>query len=433
MEKYGVPYASQNPQIKNKIAETIISKDWKSKQRSIMMDRYGVTSAMKNPELARKQRESSFKAVACDGTKLDSSWEKIFYDFLIHNGIEFEYNTTTIPYEYEGVQHTLYVDFKIGDYLFEVKGDHLLQGVSFPNVVPISKKIELYRKHHIILVCGSNVNDIFGKPNSTVSNGLKYLDKCPEPLIGVDIKLFDNPSFPFRGDRPPCFYSVKVDGQMSSLEAFYNPSIRWKMILNRIQYSGGFIDAKQVLTAMNVTRTCKQPSWFSESLASKLIQAYCTSDVIVDPFAGWGTRHDAAVKLNKQYIGVDLNPELVSWHKDHNRSIQLGDASEFTYDGDCSVFICPPYSDPATGRCFEDYNFFGFDSIAKQKSQGDWLKIVMKNVPNAREYVMVCKVLDDDISQFVCDTISNKSHLGTNNEHIVVISNSDAKRILNLC
>lgn len=48
----------------------------------------------------------------------------------------------------------------------------------------------------------------------------------------------------------------------------------------------GVIDAKQVLNALNITHTCKQPSWFSKQLAEDIIMRYCSSDTIVDTFAG---------------------------------------------------------------------------------------------------------------------------------------------------
>lgn len=419
MAKYGVRNPSQFPGVKKKISDKISSEENQAKMRRTMQERYGVDYAMQSSELAAKQRWKKSTDIACDGTRVDSQWEAAFYNFLKLNGIDFEYNTVTIPYEYEGKNHTLHVDFKVGDLLFEVKGDHLLEG--FGEGMPINVKIDLYKKHHIILVCGRNVNGMFGKPDNKTSNGLKYLNKCPEPLIGVDINLFMHPAFPFAEDRPPCFYKVKVDGQLSSLQAFYDDRIRWKMIVNRINYSGGFIDSKQILKAMNVTRTCKQPSWFSKTLARRLISTYCTSETIVDPFAGWGTRYDAAIEENRSYIGLDLNPELVAWHIARGRDIKLGDANEFRFDEECSVFICPPYSDPKTGRCFEDYNFDGFDKSAKALSQCDWLKIVMINVPNAKEYVMVCKIVDEGWEQHVVETISNRSHFGSNNEYVIVV------------
>lgn len=425
MSRYGVDNPAKSNEVKEKISESISSTSIQEQMRNTMQQRYGVDHAMQSRELASKHSGTQFSQYAVDGTRVDSSWERDVYNFFLRNRIDFEYNTYQIEYEYNGKKHVTTIDFKIGDFLFEVKGSHLLDGAysNASGVVPIDVKLALYKKHHVIIITDQTHRDLFGKPNSRESNGLKYLNKCPEPLIGVDIALFNNPEFPFAADRPECFYRVRVDGKPSSLEGFYNEEIRWKMILNRANYTGGFIDSKQVLTAMNVTRTCKQPSWFSKSLAKRIIETYCKSDLIFDPFAGWGARHDAAIELGKRYKGCDLNPELVEWHTKQGRNIALADANTFATQEPCSVFICPPYSDPVTGRCFEDYNFDGFDQSAKSLSQCDWLKIVMKNAPNAREYVMVCKIVDDDFKQYVVETLTNESHLGSNNEYVVIVPN----------
>lgn len=433
MERYGYPYAVQHPDIRKRLSAKTLDPEVKAKTRTTTLERYGVEYAMQSAEVAKRHSRSQFAQTAIDGTKVDSAWERDVYNFFLRNGIEFEYNTYSIPYVYDGSNHVTHIDFKVGDLLFEVKGSHLMDGAwsDDPRNVPIDVKLAVYRKHHVVVITDDMCRDYFGKPNSTESNGLKYLNKCPEPLIGVDIALFNNPQFPFASDRPKCFYKVKVDGSPCSFEAFYNDQTRWKMIVNRINYSGGFIDAKQVLTAMNVTRTCKQPSWFAKSLAKRIISEYCTSSVIVDPFAGWGTRHDAAIELKRQYVGGDFNPELVKWHKSKHRNVELSDATKFEFENDCSVFICPPYSDPATGRCFEDYNFSGFDASAKSLSQCDWLKIVMNNVPRAKEYVMVCKILDEGFSRFVVETLENSSHFGKNHEYVLVIPQSKREEVLN--
>lgn len=424
LERYGYPFAVQHPSIRKKLSEKTSDPEVIAKTRATTLERYGVSYVMQSPEIARLHSNSQFQTEAMDGTRVDSSWERDVYNFLLRNGIDFKYNTYSIPFQYNGSEHVTHIDFKIGDLLLEVKGSHLLEGTysDAPGVIPIDVKLQLYREHHVVVVTDDTCRNMFGHPNSLESNGLKYLNKCPNPLIGVDVTLFNNPAFPYADDRPPCFYKVKVDGKPSSLTAFYDDLIRWKMILNRIQYTGGFIDAKQVLTAMNVTRTCKQPSWFSKTLAKQVIQDYCTSTTIVDPFAGWGMRHDAAIELGREYVGSDLNAELVQWHQEHGRNITLADAKTFRYNQECSVFICPPYSDPKTGRCFEDYSFEGFDSSAKSLSQCDWLKIVMNNVPNASEYVMVCKIVDDDFKDNIVQTIENKSHFGTNYEYVVVVN-----------
>ena len=48
----------------------------------------------------------------------------------------------------------------------------------------------------------------------------------------------------------------------------------------------------------------------------------------------------------------------------------------------------------------------------------------MKNVPNAAEYIMVCKKVDPGYEQYIVDTISNKSHLGINREYVLLIKNN---------
>ena len=402
------------------VSNPMMSEEVKEKQKQSMISKYGVDNIMKCPEVYSTIATNRQK-VASDGTTLDSNSELLVYEFCMRNDIPVERNIP-LKYKFNGSEHVTYIDFRIAGLLFEVKGGHLLNGCYDYQGVPISRKLELYKKNHVIVITEENYNNMFGKPNSTVSNGLKYLHKCAEPLIGIDISLFDNPKFPYKDDRPPCFYDVKVDGHKSSFEAFNDEKIRWDMILNRIQYSGGFIDARQILTALNVTRTCKQPSWFSKTLAKNIIKEYCTSPTIVDPFAGWGARYDAALELGRNYVGSDFNSELVEWHNNvKHRNIKLCDANNFYYDKDCSVFICPPYSDPKTGRCFEDYNFEGFDNAAKNMSQCDWLKLVMKNVPNAREYVMVCKVVDKGWEKYIVNTKTNKSHFGINNEYILVV------------
>lgn len=420
-DRYGTPYPIQSQAVQDKRMQTNI-------------DRYGVPYTSQLPSTHRKASETRSKIITLDGTHVDSDYEKIVYDFCIQNNIPFKYQPISIEYEYKGQKHKTFIDFEIDGYLFECKGGHLMNGCFDYNYVPIDIKLDVYKKNKVIVITDSDGSSKIGKPNSTQSNGFRYTNKCPDPLIGVDIELFkDNCSFPYRDDRPHCFYDVRVDGQRSSYEAFYDLSIRWNMIKNRIEYSGGFIDAKQILNALNITRTCKQPSWFSKNLAKDIIQKYCTSDTIVDPFAGWGARADATNELHRIYIGCDFNEELVNWHHSKGRTnIVYGDANDFKYDGECSVFICPPYSDPVTGRCFEDYNFEGFNEKAKSLSQCDWMKVVMRNVLNAKEYILVCKIVDDGWYKFIVDIKKNRSHFGLNNEYILCISNADSKQLLSL-
>lgn len=365
-----------------------------------------------------KHKNNSFRnASANDGKHFDSNYEVIVYEFCRRNHIPLQ---TQIPirFEYNGKEHITFIDFKIDNYLFECKGGHLLLDVFGKQPIPIEVKLDVYTKNHVILITDKLGNQIIPKPNSSESNGLKYLNKCSNPLIGIDIDLFKNPQIPYREDRPKCFYDVRVDGKPSVSEAWQDELLRWKMIKNRIDYVGGFIDNKQILTAMNVTRNCKQPSWFSKQYAKELIQKYITTNIILDPFAGWGTRCDACKELGIKYYGWDLNKELVDWHKEKGRlfetgnGIKYGDANNIKTDREnCSVFICPPYTD------FEQY-FKGQDL---KTTQCEWLQIVMNNIPNAKEYLMVCKVVDKGWEKYIVEEKINKSHLGTNKEYVLLI------------
>lgn len=434
-EKYGTDSVFASNEFKQKSKETCLSKygvefvtqsdEFKSRGETTCIEKYGVRRPMQSREIHQKMWDTRKTVKASDGTPFDSSYEVKVYEFWKSLGLDVERNIP-ITYEYNGEMHTTFIDFKVGDVLFEVKGLHLLEGVYDYKGIPIGVKLDMYKKHHVVLITDKSDKTIglFGTPNSTTSNGLKYLSKCPEPLIGVDISLFtNNPEFPYAEDRPKCFYDVKVDGKPSAFEAFSKPDIRWKMIYNRIQYSGGFIDNHQVLTAMNVTRTCKQPSWFSKILANRLISTYCSQSVVYDLAAGWGARADACTELGKTYVACDFNKELVDWHIAQGRdTISWHDGRTFKYDKPCSIFICPPYSDPKTGKCFEDYNFEGFDESAQTLTQCQWLKIAMENASEFADATMVCKVVDPNWEKYVVETIDNKSHFGINHEYVIHIT-----------
>lgn len=137
-----------------------------------------------------------------------------------------------------------------------------------------------------------------------------------------------------------------------------------------------------------------------------------------------GARCDAAKELNKKYYGWDMNQELVEWHHQQGRlfntncGIEYGDANNIKSDrSECSVFICPPYTD------FEKY----FDGQDLKTTQCEWLQIVMNNIPNAKEYLMVCKIVDKGFEKYIVETKENKSHLGTNREYVLLIKSNNHK------
>jgi hypothetical protein len=438
---YGTEYPAQNPNspnswgnIKDKFESTMLNRygtttsfavpECREKSKQTCLEKYGYEYSSQSPEVHKKQWNTRKDLRGCDGTPLDSSYEVTVYNFWKSLGLEIERNIP-LKFEYNGKTHITFIDFRVDGIFFETKGKPHLAGVyDYNQSVPIDQKLKVYRENHVILITDSTMSDIFGHKDSKESNGLKHLDICPNPLIGVDISLFeDSPEFPFATNKPKCFYAVSVNGCPPQYDAFYDKKIRWNIIKNRIQYVGGFIDAKEILVGLNVTRKAKQPSWFSKSLATRLIKTYCSMPIIYDLAAGWGTRCDACRDLHRTYIACDFNKELVDWHHEHDRNtIVWHDGRTFTYDSPCSIFICPPYSDPKTGNCFEDYNFDGFDESVKSLTQCQWLMLAMKNAPNFVDATMVCKIVDLGWEKYIVETIDNKSHFGTNCEYVIHIT-----------
>ena len=327
------------------------------------------------------------------------------YDYCIRNSIPIERNIPISSKE----GHTTLIDFRIDGILFEVKGSHLLQGV-FDHKQPVKaeEKIECYKNNQVVII--TDYRELFPKSNSKESSGFYYNKNS---LIGLDIQLFIEPKFPYREDRPKCFYDVSVSGCPSQFQAFFDEKLRWKTIKNRIKYSGGYIDSNQILIGLNVSKLAKQPSWFSKAFAKELVDKYITTDVVVDPFAGWGTRYEASIEANKNYVGCDFNKDLIDWHNSFGRNILYNDAKLFTFKETCSVFMCPPYRD------IEIY----FEGQDTNTSECEWLEIVRRNVPNAKEYLMVCKQVDPGYEKYIVEEKTNKSHLGSNKEYVLLIKN----------
>jgi len=95
---------------------------------------------------------------------------------------------------------------------------------------------------------------------------------------------------------------------------------------------------------------------FPEKLAERAISIYSNKDdLILDPFLGTGTTIQAASKLNRRSIGIELNKEFLQYIYD-NISSQV--KNHIIYEGDCLneidkiedesvqlTFTSPPYAD----------------------------------------------------------------------------------------
>ena len=80
-----------------------------------------------------------------------------------------------------------------------------------------------------------------------------------------------------------------------------------------------------IVTKNNVPAT---PTQKPLALLNRIIRASSNAgDVVLDPFCGSGTTLEAAHRLQRRYIGIDVNPEAVTIAQDRIPNIlPLGDA-----------------------------------------------------------------------------------------------------------
>lgn len=113
LDRYGYKHPSQAEEIKQKMRET-------------SLDKYGTSNPMQSPKVYKHSLCGKPKYIAPNGNKYDSSWEYLYDKYLTENNIEHEYQSsvTLTWYDSENKEHVYIPDFKVGDTLIEIKGDH---------------------------------------------------------------------------------------------------------------------------------------------------------------------------------------------------------------------------------------------------------------------------------------------------------------------
>ena len=160
--KYGTDYPAQNPDIYNKLKNTMRRRygvensmmlpEVRDKAKASLLRRYGVESPLQNKEIMARVENTTMKRYGVkhvtqdpdfvarsirsrirnqkldkkpkmDGLVFDSRWELIFYAYCKDHGLDVVYHPCRLEYVYCGVKHYYYPDFKVGDKLYEIKGD----------------------------------------------------------------------------------------------------------------------------------------------------------------------------------------------------------------------------------------------------------------------------------------------------------------------
>ena len=136
-ERYGVDYVTNLEFVQDKIRKTcenkfgvqypLQSKTIRNIATNTCFERHGVMWYPQSKEYHKKAHKRYTNPKYPDMT-FSSSWEFKVYDFLMENHIEFEYQPSILfEYEYDGKIHTYHPDFKVGDKIYEVKGDYFFR------------------------------------------------------------------------------------------------------------------------------------------------------------------------------------------------------------------------------------------------------------------------------------------------------------------
>ena len=188
--KYGgCTYASE--ELNNKAQKTCMEKygqkvfagtnAWNEKREQTLIKVYGSIERAYE-EIIGKSKQTCLELYGCenpgflsvyhrqkiqyDGFSFDSKPEVEFYKFFQEKGIKIERNVEPLEYEVKGKKHLYFPDFKIGDTLYEIKGDHLIDEDGylidfFGDGEKLIEKTECMKQNNVIIIKASQLQEFF--------------------------------------------------------------------------------------------------------------------------------------------------------------------------------------------------------------------------------------------------------------------------------
>ena len=209
-------------------------------------------------------------------------------------------------------------------------------------------------------------------------------------------------------------WKANKENHLSPYDAFNNLNLLNKSLENRIKYVGENLSVEDLVKGFTFSGIAPKISIFNPYLAKYIINKYLnTFNVIFDPCSGYSGRMLGACSLNKYYIGQDINETTIKESLEIKQLLNLNcdltvkDLTKDVGEYDC-LFTCPPYK-----------NKENWGQEIECKSCDEWIDTILNNY-KCKKYVFV---VDDTqkYKDFIKETISNKSHLNSSNEYIIVI------------
>lgn len=211
-------------------------------------------------------------------------------------------------------------------------------------------------------------------------------------------------------------WSSRVGNCKSPLEAWGDKELMTRTIVNRMKYRKPPYTPKMIRDGLTIARIAPKVSVFRPSLARYLTEKYLGEyDTVFDPFSGFSGRMLGVCSLGKRYIGQDLNSEQVRHSNEIidllelNAVVSQKNIRESSGEYDC-LLTCPPYNLKETWG----------DEI-ENLSCDEWIDICLANFKCGMYVFVVDNTKKYD--KFITESLSNKSHLSTSVEKVVVIRN----------
>ena len=415
-------WTSQFPDVIKKRSETfkMNKEQWLMNYKNTCLEKYGVENPMQIPELRKKTQHK----YTYNNKNFDSSAELAYYIWLKDHNIDFEYQPNMkFTYEYNNKEHVYQPDFKINNEFIEIKGLHFFENDKMIN--PYDRTQDgLYEAKHQCMI-KNNVK--------IITNYSEYIDYINQKYTKDFITLFRNDlQFPYLNqdlyDKSDLglihyfhksIYEAHRKNKPSPIEAWNNKELIYKCALNRLKYIGK-CKPNDILQGFNVSKIAPKISVFKPVLATSLIKKYLNEyNTIIDPFSGFSGRLLGSYNCNKEYIGYDINEkhvqesnEIINYKQIKNSTVEIEDlisAPTRTYENS-ALFTCPPYG----GK--EHWNK---DNDEIEKSCDEWIDLCIEKHKCLKYLFVVDKT--EKYKDYIIETLTNKSHFGTNNEYIIVI------------
>ena len=399
-----------------------------TKHQQTCLEKYGVPSYSQTVDFQYKR----YKKYLYDGEYFDSSWELALWIYAKDNNLGISRVQDPFVYYYNNIEYMYYPDFKYNGSLIEIKGTQFFENgdVNGKMINPFDRSLDdkFEAKHqcaldnNVIFFTENDIKPILQYVNNKYTKDYidLFLVDLPFPYLNSD--LSDTSDMGLIHHFHKSIYIASRNGKISPLDAWEDKNIIKKVALNRLKYKG-HCRPSDILQGFNVTRIANKATVFKPKLAEELIKKYLNDcDSIFDPFSGFSGRMLGTIRCGKDYFGQDINEDHVRESNEILRYLNMQGSNfvviqdilkskGYDFGDNTCLFTCPPYG----GK--EHWNK---NRNEIEKSCDEWIDLCLEKY-KCKKYLFVVDETEKYKDKIV-ETLTNKSHFGSNNEYVILIS-----------